>query len=307
MRTRVTSVGLILAPRPSENFTYPAHIDRASIDALPAKPGVYFFRDRTGAAVYIGKSVNIRSRVLAHLRTPEEAAMLEASRRVDYRQTTGEIGALLLESKLIKQYQPFYNILLKDIAESFALHLPADSLRPQAVGCSEVDADEAADLYGLFVSRYAALEGLHALARRHGLCPALLGLEARIHGRACFAHQLGRCRGACIGRESADLHARRLRQALQELNDAAWPHGGPLGIVEADGRRRQIHVIDRWAYIGSLEGRRRQVTAAAGMSADMDIYKILAGPLAQGRLATVPCLRRDDGRGRGIRYALAES
>lgn len=52
--------------------------------------------------LYIGKSVNIRSRVLSHLRAPDEAAMLRQSRRITWFQTAGEMGALLLEARLIK-------------------------------------------------------------------------------------------------------------------------------------------------------------------------------------------------------------
>lgn len=301
MRPRVTSIGLILLSRPARQFIYPTHIDRASLDALPAKPGVYFFRNEHGEPVYIGKSVNIRSRVLAHLRTPEEAAMLEASRQVDFRQTAGEIGALLLESRLVKQHQPLYNIRLKDMTAPLALHLREGDTRPQAVGFNEVDADETAFLYGMFSSQHAVQESLRALARRHGLCPALLGLESTTHGRACFSHQLGQCRGACVGKESRAQHAQRLRSALNQLNTTVWPYAGPIGIVETEERWRQVHVIDRWAYIGTLEGRRKQIRRPARMGLDMDIYKILVKPLAEDRLTIVQCSMKS-GRN-GIEYA----
>src|SRR3569833_556178 len=90
MRPRVTSIGLIALPPPAEDFAYPAHIDRDSLEALPSKPGVYLFRDRRNVPLYIGKSINLRSRVLSHLRTPQEAAMLQATRRVDFLRTAGE-------------------------------------------------------------------------------------------------------------------------------------------------------------------------------------------------------------------------
>ena len=303
MRPRVTAVGLVLVSRSADHFTYPAHIDRASLDALPAGPGVYFFRNKNGDPVYIGKSINIRSRVLTHLRTPEEAAMLEASAHVDFRRTAGEIGALLLESRLIKQYQPFYNVLLKETAEAFALYLREDDRRPQAVCRSDVPADEAACLYGMFASPTAAWAKLHELARQHALCPALLGLEATTHGRACFAHQLRHCRGACVGKESAAEHRYRLHKALCLLNTAFWPYDGPIGIAEREGGWQQVHVIDHWSYIGTLEGRRRHITTAASTVIDMDTYKILIRPLAEGRLTLLPCRASKDKH--GVRYSLA--
>ncbi|MFC3110771.1 GIY-YIG nuclease family protein [Undibacterium arcticum] len=67
MQARITSVGLVIQPDPSDLFVYPDHIDRASLDALPPRPGIYIFRDQHDTPLYIGKSVNIRSRVLSHL------------------------------------------------------------------------------------------------------------------------------------------------------------------------------------------------------------------------------------------------
>ncbi|RJG03884.1 GIY-YIG nuclease family protein [Noviherbaspirillum sedimenti] len=287
MRPRVTSVGLIMPSRPAEDFEYPAHIDRASLAALPPKPGVYFFRNRAGEPLYIGKSVNLRARVLAHLRAPEEMAMLAESRHVDFLPTAGEIGALLLESHLIKRYQPAYNVLLRFAGESFALYLKGEDSRPQVIGHSEAGGAEAAGLHGLFASRSEAEQEWRALVRRHQLCPALLGLETSTHGRACFAHQVGHCRGACIGRETLQAHRQRLQLALEQLNAAVWPYGGPIGIVEMDAQWRQVHVIDRWSYLGSLEGRRRKIALPARRHIDIDTYKILARPLAAGTLTYV--------------------
>lgn len=299
MRPRVTSIGLILPPRPQADFVYPRHIDAASIDALPAKPGVYFFRDRTGQPIYIGKSVNIRSRVLAHLRTAEETAMLAATRRIDFMRTAGETGALLLEAQLIKLHQPAFNVLLKFRGEAYALHLPGVDSGPRVAAYGELNDDNAAQLHGLFVSRSAAQEGLQALIRRHQLCPALLGLESRSHKRACFAHQIGHCLGACVGHESHDTHYHRLRQALAQLHAAVWPYGdAPIGIVETDGQWRQIHIVHRWSYIGSLQGRKRKLPLPAAQGIDIDTYKILARPLAEGSLVLGKC----EIRGRQIYY-----
>ncbi|MGN6703356.1 MAG: endonuclease [Burkholderiaceae bacterium] len=271
-------------PAPSGGFRYPQHLDGPGLDALPAKPGVYFFRDAAGDAIYVGKSVNIRSRVLAHLRAPDEAAMLEESRAVDFVRTAGEIGALLLESRLIKQLQPRYNVLLREVRQTHALRIDPDSGQPHAAV-----RDDGAPAYGLFASRSAAEEGLRRLLRRHGLCPAVCGLETTVRGRACFAHQLGCCRGACIGSETADAHAGRLREALEKLEAAVWPFDGAVGIVEECDGWRQTHVVDRWCYLGSLEGHRRTLPrrpVAGGV--DIDTYNILFRPILTGELPVIP-------------------
>ncbi|MFX4316298.1 endonuclease, partial [Enterobacter sp. 63] len=82
-------------------YEYPEHL-RPWLEALPKQPGVYLFHGESDSLpLYIGKSVNIRSRVMSHFRTPDEAAMLRQSRRVTFIRTAGELGALLLEARLI--------------------------------------------------------------------------------------------------------------------------------------------------------------------------------------------------------------
>lgn len=291
MRSRVSSVGLIVRPNPASGYRYPDHIDRASLDALPRQPGVYLFIGHDGTPVYIGKSVCLRSRVLSHLRTPEEAAMLHDTARIDFLRTAGDIGALLLESRLIKQMQPRYNALLRMVRDTYALGLDDDASMPAV--CNSGARAAGRQLFGLFGSRASAEEALRALARRHGLCPALLGLEASVRGRGCFSRQLGRCHGACIGAETAEEHALRLRAALSALQEAVWPFAGAVGIVERGADMRQIHIVDRWAYLGSLEGRRRRLRQGGVPLVDIDTYKILAAPLLGGAFELVHCSVQD--------------
>ena len=291
MQARITSVGLVIKPDPAATFEYPRHIDRASLDALPSKPGIYIFRDAQERALYIGKSVNIRTRVLSHLRTPEEARMLQQSCRVEFRRTAGEIGALLLESSLIKEMQPLHNKKLRRTREMCTLRLvPAARAVPEIVYARDHDFARTADLYGLFATRRAALERLREIVDAEKLCPAVSGLETAIRGRPCFARQIARCLGACIGEESAEHHYLRLQAALEEMRIVAWPYAGPMGIVEECDGWRQTHIVDRWFYIGSIDHASGlpPVRRAAGRSFDVDTYKILVKPMVRGELQIVP-------------------
>jgi DNA polymerase-3 subunit epsilon len=85
----------------------------------------------------------------------------------------------------------------------------------------------------------------------------LLGLEGRRRtpdGAPCFQRQLRRCAGACVGAESAAEHAARLRELLAPWLIPAWPHAGAVALVErrADGLREDIHVYDRWCWLGTV-------------------------------------------------------
>lgn len=156
-------------------YEYPEHL-RPWLEALPKLPGVYqFYGDSDTMPLYIGKSVNLRSRVLSHLRTPEEAAMLRQSRRITWQRTAGELGALLLEARLIKEQQPLFNKRLRRNKQLCAWLLADD--RPQIVYAREVDFSHQQHLYGLFANRRAALQMLQSLADEQRLCYGLLGLE----------------------------------------------------------------------------------------------------------------------------------
>jgi excinuclease Cho len=291
MQVRITSVGLVIQPDFAESFDYPRHIDRASLDALPAKPGIYIFRDAQERPLYVGKSINIRARVLSHLRTPEEGRMLEQSSRIEFRRTAGEIGALLLESRLIKEMQPLYNKKLRRTREMCALRLvPGTKPVPEVVYARDHDFAKTDNLYGLFATRRAALEKLRKIVDRERLCPAMTGLETAIRGRACFARQIARCLGACIGEESADNHYLRLKAALEAMRIVIWPYAGPMGIVEECDGWRQTHIVDHWFYVGSIDHApdTPPLKHAATPSFDADTYKILVKPMVRGELRIVP-------------------
>jgi excinuclease Cho len=288
MHVRVTSVGLIMAPEPAEQFVYPDHIDRASIDALPSHPGIYIFRDEHGSPLYIGKSVNIRSRVLSHLRTPEEARMLSQTHHVEFQRTAGEIGALLLESRLIKEMQPVHNKKLRRTRDMYSLLLQKEERfgAPLVISTRDIDFSKADNLYGLYGSRRAALEALTEIVNRECLCSAVTGLERITPGRACFARQLKRCKGACTGEETLDAHFARLEAALNAMRVISWPYEGAIGIVEESDGWVQTHIVDHWFYLGYVDGKNDVVSIMKppARSFDVDTYKILVKPLLQGEL-----------------------
>jgi excinuclease Cho len=251
---------------------------RPLVEALPAGPGVYSFLGETALPLYIGKSVDVRSRVLQHLRDPGNARLLRQTCRFEVERTVGEIGALLLEAQRVKQRQPLYNQRLRRNRELCSLRL--ESGRPRIVFARDVDFAADAQLHGLFSGRAAALERLRDLADEHRLCLAQMGLERLPAGRACLRSMLGRCAGACGGAETAGEHAGRLRAALRELALICWPHAGALGLVERDGARVDIHVVRNWCYLGTAatpEAARALGRVAAGF--DADGYRILCRPM----------------------------
>ena len=268
-------------------YEYPEHLRDSLLD-MPAKPGVYIFHAAEGTLpLYIGKSVNLRARLLSHMRNPDEARMLRQAARISHIRTAGEIGALLLEAQLIKQQQPLYNQKLRRNRQLCALRLCEGV--PEVVYSRDMDFAMEPDLYGLYGSRTSALQGLRELADMHKLCYGALGLEKLTKGRACFRAMLNQCNGVCCGRENPVDHQQRLLSALETLRVATWPYPGAIGLQERCDDMQQIHVVRNWCYLGSADTRqqaRKLGQVAAGF--DADGYKILCRPILTGTAGIVP-------------------
>ncbi|MFK3662817.1 excinuclease Cho [Scandinavium sp. NPDC088450] len=270
-------------------YEYPEHL-RPSLEALPSLPGVYVFHGESETLpLYIGKSVNLRSRVLSHLRTPDEAAMLRQARRITWTRTAGEVGALLLEAKLIKEQQPLFNKRLRRNRQLCSLLM--DGTQPQVVYAKDIDFSHQPGLYGLFANRRAALEALKSAADEHQLCYGLLGLEAVTRGRGCFRSALRRCAGACCGKESVEAHHQRLLAALARLQLVCWPWQGAIALKEQADDQTDYHIIHNWLWLGSVTALSEAKTLTqlpAGF--DHDGYKILCKPLLSGEAEIIDLL-----------------
>jgi excinuclease Cho len=267
-------------------YEYPNHLREAIAD-LPQAPGVYVFHGEEGdLPLYIGKSVQLRSRVLAHLRTESEARMLRQTRRISYVRTAGEVGALLLEARMIKLQHPLWNQKLRRNRQLCSLSLLSG--RPEVVYSKDVNFAREGHLFGLFASRHAALEALRQIADEQKLCYGALGLEKLSPGKPCFRAMLHHCAGVCRGEESQDAHQVRLFTRLSDLQIACWPFEGAVGIVERFEELWEIHVIRNWSYLGSatsMDDAKQLDSPAAGF--DADGYKILCKPILSGAAEVV--------------------
>jgi len=169
----------------SRVYEYPQHL-RAAIEDAPTGAGVYVFHGESGdLPLYIGKSINIRARLLSHLRNADEARLLRQTQRITYTRTAGEIGALLLEAQQIKQQHPLFNQKLRRNRQLCSLQMTGD--QPQVVYSKDMDFATAPELYGLFASRHAALDALRNIADQHRLCYGAIGLENSPRAKPVFA------------------------------------------------------------------------------------------------------------------------
>lgn len=262
----------------------PAHIDAGIVDRLPDGPGVYLLYGRReqqdDLPLYVGKAKNIRARVLALFagkrKTRRDQALVAQTRRIDWIETTGEIGTRLKETALVTQLKPAQNTRLRhdeEVCTWTFINAGDGWLRPQLSLVRNLSVGTGKACYGLFANARQAKDFLRNLVDSNHLCNLLSGLEHEETGKPCSGFVRGHCKGACIGRESLAGHSARLVGALLALKLPSWPFAGPAVIKEGD----EIHVIDGWRYLGSVrdEAEISKLLAAAPPPFDHNTYTIL--------------------------------
>jgi DNA polymerase-3 subunit epsilon len=282
----------------------PPHLETNVAD-IPETVGVYLFygeqpesteksaaehRKAAQIPLYVGKSIKLRSRVMSHFqaagREAREMRIAQEIRRVEWIETAGELGALLLEARLVKDMQPLLNRQLRRERTLCAWRLDDNpSAKPLVtlVRGDDLQPREFGQMYGVYRSKNQALSGLRELADTHGLCHQALGLESG-KGR-CFAHQIGRCKGVCCGGEKPELHHLRLKLALKQQQLRVWPHAGKIGLREYNAQtgRSEMHVFDQWCHLATVQNEAELddiINANTSLAFDLDTYRLLLKHLA---------------------------
>lgn len=198
----------------------------ASFDArlvlLPTSPGVYRLKDRNGKIIYIGKAKNLRQRLSSYFGARRQSsfkveAMLEQVADFEILLCQSELEAFVLEANLIKRYQPFYNILLKDDRDYPYLCVTMQEAYPRVFKAYRVGADraEGARYFGPYLNgdlnrAITVLHELFPIKTCKRVFPRDVGKE-----RPCLNYHLHRCIAPCLGTTSQSDY----RQLMQEVCD----------------------------------------------------------------------------------------
>lgn len=274
------------------------------IDDIPESSGVYRFFGDANALIYIGKANNLRERVLGHFMgagsNVKSRRLAEQTRRIEWTETAGELGTLLLEARLVRELKPVYNRRLRG-GETFTWMIGDGESAPRL---ADLDSEPlgADDAFGLYRSARAAKSALTRLARDEKLCLKAIGLENG--AGSCFGYQLGRCAGACVGAEPLARHNARVKLALLKLRLKPWPWSGPVGISEASAAGlRQVHVVDAWQYLGSMtDAEQFEPRFTRSDRFDVDAYRLLTRYLKPGarNVQLLSTLQRPERTRRGV-------
>jgi len=167
---------------------------------IPKQSGSYQYYNKEGKLIYIGKAVDLRSRVLSYWRegtnhTPAKAKMVKEITRIEWIVTDSEIEALLLEANLVKKYQPYYNVDLRDDKRFYYVHISLEDEIPGVFLTRTIG--KAGRYFGPFVNSLAVKETIKALRHIWPYCSM-----RHLQKKPCFYYQINRCLGPCAGKVS---------------------------------------------------------------------------------------------------------
>jgi DNA polymerase-3 subunit epsilon len=231
--------------------------ERPDLTKLPDDPGVYIFRDVAGRPLYVGKSVSVKSRARAHFCAPTGWA--ERAEVVDYKPTSSELGALVLENRLIKRWRPAGNVKLKRtdgyvyLRARLDIPFPILEVAPEpAAGLAvNVGPVRGRDVVGELVDHLNSLFSLRhcgrALPRRDS--PSIYG-------------QMDRCLSPCLRDLDPNAYRRRLDEALEPFSGQG--DGGQALIARIEEQMQEAARARRYERAAALLRRRDRLAALVG-------------------------------------------
>ena len=226
---------------------------------LPTRPGVYLYRDREGALLYIGKAKVLRNRVKSYFRgRPQDAKTRRLVARIwdlEFIVCETELEALVLENNLIKANLPPFNILLRDDKSYPYVKLTWREAFPKVYVTRKVVKDGSL-YFGPFFPASTAYRTAELAYRFFQLRDCDLAIDGQ-RARACLKYQLHRCTGPCIGavtqeayREQAKgarlfLEGRR-EELKRRLEEAMWKAAELHAFEQAAQHRDALQQLDAW-------------------------------------------------------------
>jgi excinuclease ABC subunit C len=170
------------------------------LDNLPDRPGCYIFKNKDGKILYIGKAASLKKRVKSYFqkgaRDPKTEKMISKIADFEFFVTSSEKEALLLESNLIKEHKPRYNIDLKDDKRYPFIKITTYEMYPRVLVVRRLQ-DDKAKYFGPYTNVTAMRKTLKLLRRIFPIRSCSLEIPSRRKYRVCLDYFIGRCPGCC--------------------------------------------------------------------------------------------------------------
>ncbi len=259
------------------------------IRTLPTQPGVYLYKNAEGVVIYVGKAKNLRARVRSYLLESSQAnaktgSLMREAVDLEYILVGNENEALALETNLIKERKPRFNILLKDDKSYPYVKLTLRDRYPKVFVTRKLLKDGAA-YYGPYFPGSLAWRVVE-LIHRSFLIPSCKVDLSRYHPRACLQYYIHRCLGPCVEElTTPEIYASAVRDAqlllegrheeLERMLTTRMMEAAEAQLFEAAAKLR-----DQLGTVQQLQEKQRAATAELDDDADVFGYHFEDGSLA---------------------------
>ncbi len=201
----------------SRESTLPPNLPKATFEALPNAAGIYYFKDKKGKVIYVGKAKDIKKRVLSHFysKTKKSLEMVRETRDIDFEISGSELIALLMEDAAIKHHFPLYNKVAKRTIQSFAIFSYED--RKGILHLASNKGRLVPNPIITFFNVRDVRSYLEKLCAQYNLCPKYCHLQESV--AECSHYSIKNCKGVCRDEETVEAYNNRVLEAIYDSSD----------------------------------------------------------------------------------------
>ena len=199
----------------SQEATLPPHLDKAELDAIPQKPGIYYFKDKTGNIIYVGKAINLKKRVLGHFydKSEREIKLCRDTAHIDFELSGSELVALLMESAEIKKHYPIYNRAQKKNIKQFGIFCYEDRKGVKHLAFNTLKSIQ--NPLKVFSNLTDCRLFLRQICVSYNLCPKYCHLQ--LTESNCSFYEGTFCEGVCSGKEEIEVYNAKVDKVISDL------------------------------------------------------------------------------------------
>lgn len=263
---------------------------KQKISVLPETPGVYTYYDKSGNVIYVGKAVNLKRRVSSYFNRHHDSRrtnlLVRAIEDMSYIVVPTEQDALNLENSMIKEYQPRYNVLLKD-DKSYPWIAVTNELYPR-VFLTRHHLKDGSKYYGPYTSVTIAKTVIQLISELYPIRTCRLPITREYldkkKGRLCLNYHIKKCQGCCTGLVSPDVYAGyidKIKQILRgetqtllkHLRDEMTTLAADLKFEEAQEQKERYQLLERYQSKSVIVSQTIEETDVFGIEDDdRDVY-----------------------------------
>lgn len=254
----------------SQEATLPQHLPKEEFDKLPKTPGIYYFKDKTGKIIYVGKAININKRVLSHFydKATKELELCRETHFLDFEETGNELLALLKESAEIKKHFPKYNRAQKKSVQKYAIFSYED--RNGIIHLAHNKMKAVPGPLRIFYSVTDCRDFLEHLCEVFELCPKYCHLQENV--THCSHFRIKKCCGICRDIGHLETYNAKVGLALKTLAKPSSDY-----IIKGKGRtpdEETIILIKNSCYTGyAYVDKQEQITSLAHLEPYLQLEK----------------------------------